>query len=432
MNSGIIILKRELSVKLGFEIRTQSDVKYLRNMIFEETNLSVGFSTLRRFYNLLPNVNPQKKTLDSLSVFLGYLSYSDFLKKINSDKEWVYWSLVNNFENKQSLSEGDLAELYFLKTNPHYTLFLSSILKAFLRRKNYFNFKKVLAAKYLFESIKENNLEVMKLAFSVGCVLGTLTRKEYVRLVPLLSNKYVFKTIFLDFYVDYTHLKGYYGFLVSERLKIETDLGHIIFLNLILHYHTYLKGSDNFKLYKPKLPKNIYPVLHGRLLGYQLLTTKIIENKPTDKFLEKIFKIAQPYPKALFFIEMIPVLILVKALDAMELITTKYYEDLFASSPWSYYTSQYSYLIAFALVDIKNGKYNLAAESLSFIDFDKAISTSHHDYVKLLYCIVSYQLEKYTTKDNVKLQKISLEYTSLVKVTGFKRFTKQLLLNYFE
>ena len=82
MKDVIKELKQEVNQKLGFEIRRQSDVRYLHQSIVLENNFSIGFNTLRRFFGFLPQRAPQLQTLGSafaifgLQVLLGFFKLS--------------------------------------------------------------------------------------------------------------------------------------------------------------------------------------------------------------------------------------------------------------------------------------------------------------------------------------------------------------------
>ena len=104
MKDVIKELKQEVNQKLGFEIRRQSDVRYLHQSIVLENNFSIGFNTLRRFFGFLPERAPQLQTLEVLSQFLGFRSYSDFLNYVNKDQNWFHWTFVNDFENLDSIT----------------------------------------------------------------------------------------------------------------------------------------------------------------------------------------------------------------------------------------------------------------------------------------------------------------------------------------
>lgn len=431
MEAVIRQLKQEINQKLGFEIRRQADVRYLHQSIVLDNNFSIGFNTLRCFFGFLPERAPQLQTLEVLAQFLGYTSYSDFLNFINTDQVWSHWIFVNDFENLESIDTIQIEQLIALKLHPDYVLFLSNIIKTFIRRDRIDLLKIIFSNPDIHFDINTQNRQLDKLAFAVGRLLRTLSKSSYTKLEPLLSDVYLFKTHILDFYVDYTYFNGYYGHLIAARFRYDARQDHQIFINLIKNYHLFLKGKSSFETYQPDIANlKLFSVLHGRLLGYQLLTTHFKNQQPLDSLVSEILKIGDQYSKVLFYFELVPVLILAKQIDFLEIIFERYSKELLGKTVWRYYTSNNVYLIAIVLVKLKNQNYKDALYSFNQINLNVSTSNSHYNYLKLFYCIAAYQLEKHTTANSDHLQDLQKSYQSLVKITGFKIFNLTLLKKY--
>ena len=424
-------LKQEINQKLGFEIRRQSDVRFLHQSIISGNKLIIGFNTLRRFFGFLPERAPQLKTLEVLAQFLGYASYSHFLNYVNKDQNWYNWTFVNDFENLETIKTTQIQQLIALKSQPDYVLFLSHIIKAFIRRNRIDLLKIIFSNSEIHFDLNTQNLEVGKLAYAVGGLLRTLPKSHYEGLEPLLSDAYVFKTHILDFHIDYAHFKGYYGRLNSVRFAYDTQPNHRIFINLIKNYHLFLEGKSSFESYHPEVSSlNLYPVLHGRLLGYQLLVKHFKHKQPLETLLTEIIKTGTKYSKVLFFIEVFPALIFTKQMDALELIFERYQKEIFKNIDWQYATILNLYLIARAVVELKKENYKKVRHNLNQVNLNINTSTSYYHYLKLFYNIAAYQLEKHTTANPALLLEVQKDYQSLVKTTGFKRFSLTLLKKY--
>jgi len=431
MEDVIKKLKHEIYQKLGFEIRRQSDIRYFHQSILSDEKLNIGFNTLRRFFGFLPEKTPQLKTLEVLSQFLGYRSYSDFLRFNNKDQNWAYWTFVNDFENLDTIDSAQIQNLIDLKPHPDYVLFLSQIIKAFIYRNRIDLLKIIFSNHQIHFKIDSKNAEVSKLAYAVCGLLRTLPQSKYEGLEALLSDAYVFKTHILDFYIDYAHFNGYYGYLNAARFAYDTQVGHRIFINLTKNYHLLLSGKSSFEVYEPAVSKlKLYSVLHGRLLGYQLLTHHFKSKQAVDSKVLEILKAGESYSKVLFYIEVVPALIFTKQLKVLELIFDRYQNELLKKTYWQYHLNQNTYLIARALLDLKKQNYKNAQSNLNKINLESNTSDSYYHYIKLFYCIVAYQLEKDTTANPKTLLAIEKDYKSLVKATGFKRFNLTLLKKY--
>jgi hypothetical protein len=431
MEDKIRQLKQEISQKLGFEIRRQADVRYLHQSIILENNSIIGFNTLRRFFGFLPERAPQLQTLEVLAKFLGYGSYSNFLNYVNKDQNWFHWTFVNDFENLESIDSYQIQQLITLKPHPDYVLFLSHIIKAFIRRNRIDLLKIILSNKEIQFDMDSQNTEIVKLAYAVGGLLRTLPRNRYEELTPLLADAYFFKTHILDFHIDYTYFNGYYGYLTNARFEYDTQPNHRIFINLIKNYHIFLSGKPSFEDYHPKVSNvSLFSVLHGRLLGYQLLTQHFKHEQPLDTLISELIETGKQYPKFLFYIEIFTALILIKKLDALEMIFERYRKEFIENFAWKYYTPENVYLIASVLVELNKQNYKKALSSFNRINLNVSFSNSYYHYLKLFYNIVAYQLEKQTTANPATLLEIQKDYQSLVKITGFKRFNLTLLKKY--
>ena len=178
--------------------------------------------------------------------------------------------------------------------------------------------------------------------------------------------------------------------------------------------------NKNLDLVKDESQKDLNQYLE-LFIGYKL---KI--NKAYKLGLQK----GEQYQKLLFYIEIFPVLLFAKQMDFLEMIFERYQTELFDISGWRTYTSHNIYLIANVLLKIKTHDYKDALYSLNQINLNVSTSNSYYHYLKLFYSIAAYQLEKHTTNRPDALIALQKEYLSLVKKTGFKRFTLTLLKNY--
>ena len=109
----------------------------------------------------------------------------------------------------------------------------------------------------------------------------------------------------------------------------------------------------------------------------------------------------------------------------------KHKDALFETDNWRYYSTQNTYRISLALVEIKNKNYDKAEYHLQLVTLNDSITNSYYSYLKLFYLIASYQLEQKTTNYQIILNEIHNEYLELVHLTGFKRFTLSFLKKYF-
>jgi hypothetical protein len=78
----IEVLKEITFKKIGFKIKTRGDCHHLAEMVYTTIQKDISYNTLRRFFGLDKKMKPSKNTLDIISEFNGFTSYTDFLINI--------------------------------------------------------------------------------------------------------------------------------------------------------------------------------------------------------------------------------------------------------------------------------------------------------------------------------------------------------------
>jgi len=80
MNGDIIkLLKKDVLIKAGREIKYTSDCKWLERRIAEETNRQISVSTIKRFFGLVDSpFKPSKYTLETLAQYLGFTDWVEY------------------------------------------------------------------------------------------------------------------------------------------------------------------------------------------------------------------------------------------------------------------------------------------------------------------------------------------------------------------
>jgi hypothetical protein len=128
--------------------------------------------------------------------------------------------------------------------------------------------------------------------------------------------------------------------------------------------------------------------------------------------------------KSEFFFELIPTILLLRRIDWISIIFSKYYEEIFEINEFNKLTHLGIFQIAQALLFIKEGKYKRAASELKKVNTYLAFD-SYIDYITMFFLIAKYHLkeEQAATKN---------EYIQLANKVGFKLFSVDFLENYFE
>lgn len=80
-------LKEDIQKKLGQDILYGKDCQVLSDLIQKELNRQVSVSTLKRFFGIIQSpFNPSKYTLDTLSIYLKFKNWQDFINSFEANK----------------------------------------------------------------------------------------------------------------------------------------------------------------------------------------------------------------------------------------------------------------------------------------------------------------------------------------------------------
>lgn len=80
------VIKEQLSLRLGHEIRYPSDCERLSVDIFSSTHQHIGVTTLKRLFGFVRGCkHPRMSTLDILAQYLGFDTYSQLIVALDPD-----------------------------------------------------------------------------------------------------------------------------------------------------------------------------------------------------------------------------------------------------------------------------------------------------------------------------------------------------------
>ena len=74
-------LKKLVTQKTGFEVKSLKDSILLSELIELQINEQLNYNTIRRFFGVVSSTTPRRATLDILSRFAGYSSYAAYCIK---------------------------------------------------------------------------------------------------------------------------------------------------------------------------------------------------------------------------------------------------------------------------------------------------------------------------------------------------------------
>ncbi len=420
------LLKTKIDKKFGKSIKTHKDIELLQVFILQDTGVHLGFNTLRRFLGKLKGTKPNAKTLNAISQYLGYENHIALDKYRLKDEDWKAWRDVNKMQSLPRIDQRNINRLMDLKlNNKDYYLFLSTVMKSAIHQRNVEKMNDVLSADKLFDL--EYQL-ILRVSILVSFQFRVLCEEEYLQWSSLARHQ-SFRSHFAYQFVDYSHLNGYYGFLLEKCEYYETQPDEILFLKLMNSYRRFLLGGKLEVVIQEKISMDIHPTLLGRYYGHRLLTC-------SDYELDEIFNMTLSSAKnstsiMSFFLEIFPQLFLLKRLDYVSKIIRYFYERLFDASEWHHSTEEGIYLLGKSLVDISESNFKAAKASLSLFNISKT-SESHQDYYNLFFLLAQYHFEKLNPQpDTVRMIEIEIEYDEIVTRTGLVSFGGSFMKDYF-
>ena len=86
----IDLLRLKCEEIISRPIKSNNDVAQLEIVLNRNISNPISFSSLRRFFGLVPQTKPIDKTLNKISEGLGYLNFTEFCKSTIRNNSWIY------------------------------------------------------------------------------------------------------------------------------------------------------------------------------------------------------------------------------------------------------------------------------------------------------------------------------------------------------
>lgn len=408
----------DIQKKSQITIETIRDLKNLKEEIDSITSI-VGFNTLRRLFGFLPSTVPSKSTLDTLSKYLGFTSYSNYLNNKNNYDEWYFQQklLLLQFSKNNS----DDFNIEFIETgfvNRNNIVAIANFISFYIQN------NEIQKLKLIFEKIKFQSLpdsERLKFATMITFNLLNIDKTKSLNIYSELMIYNSFRETIPLYYVDYSNLNGFYEEILRIVVQKSTNLSEHLFVSLMLFYKKFYSAEDynNIQIELPMGFNNFHPVLKGRYLSYKIMSNDTIDknlmNYIFDEFKKnRISFIAQ---------EIILTLIIKSEYEILSAIFDKHYEDIFESNSWSHKTTNSISLIGLANINWYSNSFQMARRNLEIVELEK-VELSYYDYISLFYYYTKLKISfsENDTNTNTDCYKTM---TQLVSKTGFELFLKK-------
>lgn len=403
--------------KSNINVAKVRDVKFLKEEIEVVTGTKIGFNTLRRLFGFLEEKSPSQSTLNRLSNYLGYNSFSNYLNHKSNYNDWYFQQDLLQLRSQQTLSERDIDYINATVINENNIVYLAYFI-AYHIEKNHVELIVDLFSKLDFQKISRTQLH--KFGIIIALSLSGLSAQKEIQFYNALIRYDNFREVIPLLHIDYSNLKNRYAKVLQLIEKNNANSSDLFFAQLMQVYKAfYIDGLPLDKIQKVSKPpkfEEFFVTLKGRYFGVAILCAY-----DTLAQLKKVVRKACQENKINFFlIEIIPALLFIEAYDFLEELMNKYYEDVFEGEVWSSETTNAIYLIGLAGVNIQNQNYTAASRNLEMVDINH-VEIGYREYVSLFYHVILLKMS-FKLADNPQNQRIYKILQDLIRKTGFKRF----------
>ena len=404
----------DVQKKSNILVNTISDVKFLKEDIESITGIKIGFNTLRRLFGFLEKTNPSITTLNSLSKYIGYNSFSHYKNNQKKFNEWYFQQYLQRLLLSKKVTDEDVNFINTNVSNDENINYLAYFLSFQIQSNN------ITLLDFIFKNVSFKNVSstnIQKFSTILSTSLMNISEKKSLSLFRALIHHNSFRNNIPLAYVDYTHLNSRYLKFLSIIEELDDNDADLLFISLMKFYNHFYREDDiiNLDIKKPKEFDSMYIVLKGRFYGFYILSEKL--NSSIKKQIIEIKKLNRSNH---FLQEVVPALIIKEKYTFLEELINMFYEDLFESDRWDANTASGIYLIALANVNWKNNNIKSAISSLELVELDK-IELGYENYVTLFYYLTKLKIS-FSEKNKLENIKVYLSIKKIVKITGFKKF----------
>lgn len=391
------------------------DIRNLKEEIEANVQVTIGYNTLRRLFGFLPKTVPSKTTLTTLSKYLGFQSYLNYINNNPNHDEWYFQIKMLRLQlNTNELLKSEVIQFNDSLQNENNIIAIANYV-GFLIEKNNIDSLIVFFSYFDYNKISDGALTKFALmtTFSFYKLETKIALLIYKVLIPFES----FRNSGPLRFIDYSHLNGYYIEVVNMINQFNANYSDYLFTTLMKFYKKFYSNEDctGILIELPKKSVELYPVLKGRYYSYKILSTDKI-----DKFLKNSIKKDLDFNEPnLFLVEIIPSLVLKEENEFLNWIIDEYYEEIFEVDRWSSKSTVANYLIGLATVNIHKGNLTAAKNNLALVELDK-IELAYTDYITLFYYLTKIRLY-YHERD---LNKMNENYTKLQQLANRIGFYK--------
>lgn len=407
----------DIQKKSNIAIHSIKDLKLLKIELECYLVKPIGFNTLRRLFGFLPSTNPSISTLNTLSKYLGFSSFTNYKNHQSNYTEWYFQQKLLRLQSQKNISVEAVEEINIGLRDENNLVYLAYFITYQIEKNNIQNLQTI------FNHIHVSNISHTQLYKMSSIVITSLINTQEDKALNLYSTlipNEIFRNNITLPYINYAHLNSRYSKILAIIENHAANSSDLLFVTLMKYYrHFYCEKSSDFKykIVKPKGFSSFYSVLKGRYYACCIMQ----ENEITKKLKREIYAECENIKISFFFEEIIPSLVIKSEYDFLIEIFDRYYEELLESDIWSTTTSNALYLIGLANINWKNKQLSSAKKNLELINLE-LIELAYFEYVSLFYYLTKLKIS-YSEINYVDNKQEKLNINKLVKLTGFTKFS---------
>lgn len=405
-----IKLTKEIENTIGFKIENRRHCEILSELIYIKTGENISYNTIRRVFGISKGGSPSNRSLNILSNYCGYSSYSEFISEYRTKDLWDVYQYVYYISKDYPHLAIEKMEKSFSNVDEYLHL-LISILREFAVKKQF-----DLIAKCFNSTLTDPKKYTYSQILLFGNCIGEIFKNEQLNILDFahLNN---FKECYFKIYVDYSSLNSNYGDLLDLYSENFDSLELKLFCDSLVQLKNYLNRKPLNEV-KTKLKfEKIHPILFGRFMGINAKA-----NPNSDEIVSKFLKKIRDNENAIEYLYEFTFFNIICRNFKLLKVTKEHVSKHIVIPQYQ----EYHYSI-FTLVDgilsLSNGiKCNRIIQELKEMTFFR---NSKRDIIELFISILEYHNYFHNTQayDNYRLKSNSL---------GYERFDENYLIYFFD
>jgi hypothetical protein len=427
MQNDYAQLLLDVQKKSNITVNKSRDLRFLKEVIDENSEAGIGYNTLRRLFGFLENAVPSISTLNILAVYLGFNSYSSYKNNIINYDGWYFQQNLQRIQSTNTVTSEDIETIRIGLLNATNTVYFAYFFSYFIERNN------ISVLEYIVKRISFNDSSGnngLKYGTIVSLSLYRIEEENAFNIYKRLVKYDSFRNNVPLLYVDYTNLHNKYAkilTIIKQQSKKEDDN---LFVELMRFYWKFYSSKKylHIEIKQPAKFETFHPVLKGRYYAYLLLKLEGRDSNIEKKIIfncKKSVKKNNIYEVSFLLEEIIPSLIFKKNFSFLNELVDTFYEEILEMDRWSSKTGHALSLIAMANLNIEKDNLTMAQINLNLVELEK-VELSYSDYVSLFYYQTKLQITylKNAKEDNKKTR---LVLENLIQKTKFTKFNQPLI-----